>query len=186
MTKEDNDDPYLSPRDALTPEELEKLSKLVSRAVKDMMKSFSSGSPDSDAPYGFNIRVDENGVPIIERARSQRPHVQQPQHSYQQVQPPKPNPNEATPLVDIEETQKAITVTMEMRGAEKGSIALSVGNRQVSVRSATRNAQTTQTVALPSPVNPASAKAHYRNGILEIRASKSKSAPQKTVSVEVE
>ena len=79
-----------------------------------------------------------------------------------------------------------ITVTMEMRGVEKDSITLSVGNRQVSVRSATRVAQATQTVALPHDVNPASAKAHYRNGILEIRMNRSKPLAARTINITVE
>ncbi len=177
MTEEDNNNFSFDPDSSLTPEEFEKLTKFVSRAVKDMMRSLSSDSNDMNPKYSFNIKVDKQGIPIIERVNVQNTQPQQ---------PPKPNPNEAVPLVDITETQKVTTVTMEMRGAEKGSIVLSVGSKQITVRSSTSSVQTAQRVALPHSVNPSSAKAHYRNGILEIKMNRSKSSPQGTVNITVE
>ncbi len=187
MTENDADDFPFNTDGSLSPEELEKLSKFVSRALKDIMSSMSPKPGDGPGPIGLNIRIDKQGVPIIERVKV--PNAQAPkgpEPPYSNAQQPRPSTADANPLVDISETQKGMTVTMEMRGASKDSVAVSVSNRQIRVRSASNAGQTTQTVALPHGVNPQSAKAHYRNGVLEIRMGKSKTAPPNTIDISVE
>ncbi len=104
------------------------------------------------------------------------------------------------PFVDVNETEDEIIITAELPGVDKKDIDVSITENEVQIR-AERKEETRKEgeggiaisrgymgyqkiLALPVPVDPNTARATYRNGILEIRVKKAVKAKGRKVRVE--
>ncbi|MDK2892401.1 Hsp20/alpha crystallin family protein [Methanohalophilus sp.] len=76
--------------------------------------------------------------------------------------------NKCKPLIEINEIDNNIYVTAELPGVEKEDIRLSVTDTLVKIDATRGVNEYSETVILPAKVSPESAKASYRNGVLEI------------------
>jgi HSP20 family protein len=106
--------------------------------------------------YGFSMRVGPNGSPAIQQFGNATP---------PQLCDPKPPARE--PLTDIREDEDKVTVILELPGVDKKDIRVTAEERnlELEVDSPKRYSKH---LDLPCNVLPGSAKANYKNGVLEV------------------
>lgn len=118
----------------------------------------------SDKPLllGFSLRMDPHGRPVIEEfgnvKRKGRDIIK---------------PTTREPLVDIQEEGRLVTITAELPGAEKKNIQIKTEDNRVIIDVKGEN-QFYKEVTLDTLVLPKSAKAKFKNGILELSLRKAK------------
>jgi len=107
--------------------------------------------------YGFSMRTGPDGKPIIEEFGNVKP-------------PSREMPSgEREPLVDVIEEEKQITVIAELPGVEKKDIRLKAAGKTLSIKVDTPERKYSKNIELPAEIKPESAKASYKNGVLEVR-----------------
>ncbi|MEM1635804.1 MAG: archaeal heat shock protein Hsp20 [Thermosphaera sp.] len=115
--------------------------------------------------YGFRITIGPDGKPVVEE--------------FGNVRRVKGRPiitEEREPLVDVFESGDEITVIAEMPGVEKEKIEtkISEDGKTLVISASDTNRKYYKEVELPSEVDPSSAKAVYRNGVLEVKMKKAR------------
>ncbi len=115
--------------------------------------------------YGFRITIGPDGRPVIERFGNIRNVGGKPMIS-----------EEREPLVDVFEDDNEITVIAEIPGVEKENIKIKVSDdrRRLIIRASNQNRKYYKEIELPGEVDPQSARASYRNGVLEVKLKKIK------------
>ncbi|GAB6148339.1 archaeal heat shock protein Hsp20 [Stetteria hydrogenophila] len=122
--------------------------------------------------YGVRITIGPDGVPRIEefgnikRGRGGRPVISE----------------EAEPLVDVIEHDDEIWVVAEVPGVDKDKIKVRATEDKVIIK-AEGERKYYKEIQLPAKVDPNTAKASYRNGVLEVKLKKI--APKEEGGVEV-
>ena len=92
---------------------------------------------------------------------------------------------ERKPLIDVFENEKTVQVVAEMPGIEKDDVELSIEGRELDIHAKREERKYHETVELPADVDIDSAKATYKNGVLEITLNKTKkSKSRKKINVE--
>jgi HSP20 family protein len=92
---------------------------------------------------------------------------------------------ERKPLIDVFENEKTVQVVAEMPGIEKDDVELSIEGRELDIHAQREERKYHETVELPADVDIDSAKATYKNGVLEITLNKvKKSKSRKKINVE--
>ena len=126
--------------------------------------------------YGFRIFIGPDGKPKIEEFGNVRRISGKPVIS-----------EEREPLVDVFEEGDEIVVIAELPGVDKDKINIKVGDnmRKLVIRASDTNRKYYKEIELPAKVDPKSAKANYRNGVLEIKLRKVK-AEEKGFEIKVE
>ncbi len=81
---------------------------------------------------------------------------------------------ERKPLIDVFDTDETVQIVAEMPGIEKQDVELSIDGRELFVQASRNDRHYHETVKLPTDVDEASAKATYKNGVLEITLKKAK------------
>jgi len=109
--------------------------------------------------YGYSIRIGPDGKPIIREFGNIRPGRE----------PEIVELSEARePLVDVYEEEDVVKVIAEVPGVEKKDINLNASERKLIISVDTPQRKYYKEVDLPVEVDPQSAKATYRNGVLEV------------------
>jgi HSP20 family protein len=92
---------------------------------------------------------------------------------------------ERKPLVDIFDTDKTVQVVAEMPGIEKEDVRLDVDGDQLEIKASHGDRKYHEVVDLPAEVDVDSAKASYKNGVLDITLKKiKKTRSKKKINVE--
>ena len=115
--------------------------------------------------YGFSISVGPDGKPLI--------------REFGNVQPSRKGPKileEREPLIDVSEDDKAVAVVAELPGVEKDDINLHTTEDHLTVSVNTPERKYHKELILPARVDPKSAHASYKNGVLEVRLKKVETA----------
>jgi len=86
---------------------------------------------------------------------------------------------ERRPLVDVFDTDKTVQVVAEMPGIEKDDVELNAEGRELEIKAAHGDRKYHELVDLPDDVDIDSAKASYKNGVLDITLNKVKKATRK-------
>jgi len=111
--------------------------------------------------YGFSLSIGPDGKPVI--------------REFGNVQKNRFGPRikeEREPLVDILEEDKHVVVVAELPGVEKEEINLFAAEDALTISVDTANRKYHKELALPAKVDPKSARASYKNGVLEVRLTK--------------
>lgn len=129
--------------------------------------------------YGYSIKIGPDGKPVIREFGNVRP----------RERPEMVELTEARePLVDIFEEDDSVKIVAEVPGVEKKDIDLNATEERliISVKSPQRKYY--KEVDLPAKVDPNSATASYKNGVLEITLKKVKEEKkgEKGVRIKVE
>jgi HSP20 family protein len=104
--------------------------------------------------YGFSMRVDEDGKPVIsEFGNTARQGKQQ---------------NAREPLVDLINGERDITVVAELPGVEKKNLQLKVSKNALNIDVTDPERRFAKSVRLPTEVDEKASKASLKNGILEV------------------
>ncbi|MEM2421408.1 MAG: Hsp20/alpha crystallin family protein [Acidilobaceae archaeon] len=78
------------------------------------------------------------------------------------------------PLVDVIERDDEVWVIADVPGVSREDIDVRVTEREVTIKAYSSERKYYKTIDLPVEVNPETAKASYRNGVLEIKIKKKK------------
>ncbi len=140
--------------------EFGRMRGMMQKIMEDAMKHAASPRRDQPFVYGFSMRVGPDGQPHIEPFGNTASPVTADDSAVAL-------PEGRAPLTDIFEGDKEITLTAEIPGVEKKDIALHVGDKAVTIR-VEKGRQYHKKIDLPAKVIPASAKATYKNGVLDI------------------
>lgn len=129
--------------------------------------------------YGYSIKIGPDGKPEI--------------REFGNIKPPKGRPEivELTetrePLVDVFEENDVVKVVAEVPGVEKEDIDLNATEGVLIISVKTPQRKYYKEVDLPVYVVPNSAKASYKNGVLEVTLKKKEGAKgEKGVKIKVE
>jgi HSP20 family protein len=124
--------------------------------------------------YGFSMRVGPDGMPSIQQFGNAGPPALS-----------RSDPAAREPLTDIREDGEKVTVIMELPGVDKKDIRVTAEDRDLELEVDSPDKRYSKHLDLPCDVLPDSAKANYKNGVLEVtmrRASPKKK--RKAVKVE--
>ncbi|MEM1628225.1 MAG: archaeal heat shock protein Hsp20 [Desulfurococcaceae archaeon] len=126
--------------------------------------------------YGFSITIGPDGRPIIQEFGNIKKIRGKPIIS-----------EEREPLVDVFETADEVTVIAEIPGVEKEKIDLKVSEdgKTLIINASNEKRKYFKEVELPARVDPSSATASYKNGVLEVKLKKSERGG-KGVKIKVE
>ncbi len=92
---------------------------------------------------------------------------------------------ERRPLVDVFDSDRAVQVVAEMPGIEKEDVELSVDGRELEIKATRGDRKYHEFVDLPCDVDVDSARASYKNGVLDITLKKVESKrSRKKINVE--
>mgnify|MGYP001765949009 CR=1 FL=1 len=107
--------------------------------------------------YGFSISIDNEGKPIVNEFGNVKPGLKGPELA-----------EEIEPLVDVIDSKDAVKIYAELPGVEKGDIDLSATESSLTISVHGEKKRYHKEVDLPQKVNPDTAKATYKNGVLEV------------------
>ncbi|MEM2929247.1 MAG: archaeal heat shock protein Hsp20 [Thermoproteota archaeon] len=110
--------------------------------------------------YGYSVRIGPDGKPIVREFGNVK----------RKVSPVKPVEvkEAAEPLIDVITEEDKIKVIAEVPGVDKQDIRLNVVGKTLSIRAESEKRKYSKDVELPEEVDPKTAKASYKNGILEV------------------
>lgn len=92
---------------------------------------------------------------------------------------------ERTPLIDVMETKDEVHIIAEMPGVDRTDVQLEATESRLDIRAQNEARKYSESVELPVKVDRNSAKATYRNGVLEVRLKRIQSEEEKShISVE--
>lgn len=117
--------------------------------------------------YGFSVRIGPDGRPIIQKFGNLTERLEG-----KGVKALVEGARE--PLTDIVETKDSFSVTLEVPGVEKEHIDLTVSGGVLSVKVDAPGRKYVKEIELPKDVDEKSAKASFKNGVLDITFAKKK------------
>ncbi len=150
------------------------------REFEDMFKAFGieeSGVEKTYRPYvyGFRITIGPDGKPKIEEFGNVKRVWGKPKIA-----------EEIEPLVDVIEEEDTVKVIAEMPGVEKEKVKVRAMEDTLIIQGSDTNRKYYKEVKLPVRVKPETAKAVYRNGVLEVSLEKSERKSKGGVEVKVD
>jgi HSP20 family protein len=107
---------------------------------------------------GYSMSVGPDGKPTVREFGNLRP---------TKLGTSKPT-EEREPLIDVVTGEKVVQVIAEVPGVEKEDINLLANEKHLTISVNTERRKYRKKVDLPIKVNPKSAKATYKNGVLEV------------------
>ncbi len=148
------------------------------RMMEEMMRKAFTMPRAQETPlpfvYGFSMSVGSDGKPVI--------------REFGNVESSSRGPllkEEREPLVDVMEEGNEIVVVIEIPGVEKDEVKLQATDRvlKISVDAAKRKYY--KDFELPHMVDPRKSKALYKNGVLEVRFTKTEEKkPTREIRIE--
>ena len=88
------------------------------------------------------------------------------------------------PLIDVLETEETVHVIAEIPGIEKENIQLNATDLILYIETLDGNPKYSERVELPIKVDPQSAKATYKNGVLEVTFNRLESSSRTSINIE--
>jgi len=120
--------------------------------------------------YGYSMTIGPDRKPVIREFGNVRPSSRP--TPFGRPRPALEPRSEREPLTDIIEEKDAIRVVAELPGVEKQDIKLHAAEKALTISVETPTRKYYKEVDLPSKVDAKSAKATYKNGVLEVTLKK--------------
>jgi len=143
-------------------DEFDRLEEMMDEMMRRAFKTPSRGAKfHQPYVYGFSMSVGPDGKPVI--------------REFGNVQPSHRGPKireEREPLVDIIEEDKDVVVVAELPGVERDDINIHATKDHLTISVDTPERKYHKELILPATVDPKSARASYKNGVLEVRLKK--------------
>ena len=143
--------------------------------IDDIFEEFKGrGSETGPYYYGYTMTVGPDGKPIVKEYGNVKPGLL-------------PTSDTREPIVDtiVDENEKVVKLIAEMPGVEKTDVQIVVENKVVNISAEHDQKKYYAKVPLKNKVDENSAKASYKNGILQLVFKLVEDKPQgKTVEVE--
>lgn len=158
--------------------EFARMQGMMGKIMEDVMKHASSPQREQPFVYGFSMRIGKDGIPQLTPFGSAANPVT---HALDATQE-----EVREPLTDIVEGDKEIAVTVELPGVEKENVSLHVAEESLTVRVDKGPRRYRKTIHLPAKVVPSSAKATFKNSILDltVRRTSEREDPGHNVAIE--
>ena len=147
--------------------EFARMQGMVNKMMEDAMKHASSPQRGDPFVYGFSMRIGPDGVPHLQPFGSSfggMPGVPAITGETEENAP-------REPLTDVIEGEKDVAITVELPGADKADLSLHVTEDSLVVR-VEKGRRYHKRIELPSHVVPNTAKATFKNGILDVTVQK--------------
>lgn len=126
--------------------------------------------------YGYSMTIGPDGKPIIREFGNVKPSLSRPGLELRE---------EREPLVDTIVNEKTVKVIAELPGVEKSDIKLNATEKSLTISVDTEKRKYYKELELPVEVDPESAKASYKNGVLEVTLNRIKpKQPGKEIKIE--
>jgi len=143
-------------------EELEKLGYLIDETMQKASENSSENTPvRRNRVQGFSIKIGPDGKPRIYEFNSRQPRQNEPEID-----------DDPEPLVDIIEDGETLVVLAALPGVTKDAIDLRVTENCLTVSVDAADFEWYEEFKLPTRVDPKSARASYKNGVLEVKVKK--------------
>jgi HSP20 family protein len=159
--KDKEDEEFIEEEDELLDaleEEFENIASTFEEIRKRILKE-AIGTDNNPFVYGFSMRIGPDGKPNIEEFGN-IPGIISGDASF---------PSEREPLTDVIEGEKEISVILELPGVEKKDIDLKTTEAYLEINVETPERSYHKKLTFPCKVKPETAKASYKNGVLEVR-----------------
>lgn len=151
-------------------DELEKLGDLIDETMQKAFENSSkTGSSGKDRFRGFSIRIGPDGKPKIREINRDQSMDEDADF----------DEGDLEPLVDFLEEEKTLVVLAQLPGISKDDIDLRVTDTCLTLSVDSEDFEWYDELKLPTKVNPKSARASYKNGVLEVKIEKSKKMDNK-------
>jgi len=142
----------------------------IGEMMNEIMNITSETTPKKTKPskpfvFGFSISIGPNGKPAIQQFGNVQPRLYGPKIR-----------EEREPLVDVMEHKDAIIVVAELPGVEKSDIKINANRDKLTISVDKAERKYFKELDLPKTVDPKSARATYKNGVLEVKLKKSRLA----------
>lgn len=156
--------------------EFARMQGMIGRIMEDVMKHASSPQRGEPFVYGFSMRIGKDGVPHLTPFGSavSKHGTDAAAATAKGLDPGTPQVEAGEerlirePLSDVIEGEHEVSVTVELPGVEKGDLSLHVADQAVNVRVDRGARRYHKRIKLPCKVVPSSAKATFKNGILDV------------------
>ena len=143
-------------------EELEKLGDLINETMEKAFENSSENTPvRRNRIKGFSIKIGPDGKPRIREFNDRQPLQDETEIS-----------DDQEPLIDLIEEAETLVVLAALPGVKKDEIDLCVTEDCLTVSVDTADFEWYNKLNLPTRVKPKSARASYKNGVLEVRIKK--------------
>ena len=155
--------------------EIDRIFKTMSNSffdVDDIFEEFKSSSNSGPLYYGYTMTVSPDGKPSVQEYGNVK-----------SEQLPISNTREAIVDTIVDEKEKVVKLIVEMPGVEKTDVKILVDKNVVDISAEHGEKKYHSKVSLQQKVDENSAKASYKNGVLEIVF---KQAVEKQTSKKVE
>ena len=164
-------------------EDLMRLMREFERRFYEEMREFKPEKPgrferiEGPFVYGFSITIGPDGKPIIQEFGNVR-----------KIRGKPSIVEEREPLVDVFESENEVSVVAELPGVEKDKIDVKVteDGKTLIISASNEKRKYYKEIELPARVDPSSAKASYKNGVLEVKLKKIGKGEGKGVKIQVE
>ena len=161
-------------------EEFDNLFKKMSSSFMNLDDIFEGGRESgihSSGPfyYGYTMTIGPDGKPVVKEYGNVKPSLL-------------PTSDTREPFVDIlvDEKQKVLKLVAEMPGVEKKDVKVVVDDKTVNIDAEHGEKKYHAKVPIQHKVDKDSAKASYKNGVLELKFSLVESEKPKGKTVEIE
>ena len=143
--------------------------------MDDVFEGFK-GNASRQGPfyYGYTMTVGPDGKPVVKEYGNVKPGLL-------------PDSDTRQPIVDtiVDEKEKVVKLIAEMPGVEKTDVKIVVDNNVVDISADHNEKKYSAKVPLKQKIDEDSAKASYKNGILQLTFKLAEEKPRgKTVAVE--
>lgn len=143
-------------------DELEKLGEMIDETMQKAYDNASEkGSVKPTRVTDFNIKIGPDGKPRIQEIRGRQSLQEEPELS-----------DELEPLVDLIDEEDVLVVLVALPGVKKDNIDLRVTENCLTISVTTDEFEWYDEFKLPTRVITKSARASYKNAVLEVRLEK--------------
>lgn len=155
--------------------EFEEMDEMFERMFAELREYAPELKPGEPIYYGFSINVGPSGVPEVKTFGN----IKQ--------SPSGLAVGEREPFADVivDEKNAEAIVTVEMPGVSKEDIKISATENSIEVRADGEKRRYFKTMPLEVEIDPATCKATYNNGVLEVKA-KLKKPAKRGVEIKVD
>ncbi|MCE7741780.1 MAG: Hsp20/alpha crystallin family protein [Candidatus Heimdallarchaeota archaeon] len=159
--------------------------KMIDEMIKNLMKNIEEGGVDSDSltdminnnfVYGFNIGLDPEGKPSFRQFGNLKP------KGYGDLE----TSDVREPLIDVFKEDNQVRVIAEVPGINKGDIELTGSDRTLTIKAHSQSRKYEKSVSLPVAVDIKTAKAKYKNGVLEVVIDRKETKSKEDYNIDVD
>jgi HSP20 family protein len=129
--------------------------------------------------YGYSVTMGPDGKPVVREFGNVKPSLRAGPRGAPKLEVKE----EREPLVDVI-VNNDVKVVAELPGVDKKDIKLDASDRTLTISVSTEEHKYYKKIDLPTDIDPDSAKASYKNGVLEVTLTKRQKKEGKGIRVE--